>query len=562
MADSGAPRAGIYIRVSTDEQAEHGYSLAEQRRGNDAYIESRGWRCAEAYEDAGYSGKTLDRPAMNRLRADLAGGTFKRVVVSALDRLSRKTADVLRLIDEFDEAGVTLVSRRESLDTSTSAGRMALTILAAVAENERENILDRTRSGIRGRVAEGKPWGSDPAYGYEWGENGHWRINTAEAEVVRRIMREYVAEGGTLHGIARRLDAGGVPSRRGGKWAGPTLRKIIQGRAILGEFSYGDKWHRGQHEAIVSEQEWLAAQVVAERGQKYSVRGAGRIANGHLFAKGMPRCSDCGSAMLPRKRRDHQDTYVCAKRKQGGVGACAMPVLRRSDVDGRAFAELVEWRIDFDATFAGAVERVGKRAAEVDGYIADAERSLSKAREARERVERDYTGGGLALERYQRLAPGLEEQEHAAQAQRDRLATHRAQLDTEALGEEAFVQRFRDLADTLGGDVREAAGSGDVAKLRACVDQLFSEVVAGVDPHGYTPTRRLRNGGRSGVGGRIRWEMQTEGATPVWLDFRLRPDVLAQSDVDADGPRVALALGENQSTNVAPLRRSHARSSR
>jgi hypothetical protein len=147
---------------------------------------------------------------------------------------------------------------------------------------------------------------------------------------------------------------------------------------------------RGQHDPIISEQEWLAAQVVAERGKKYSTKGAGRIANGHLFAKGMLRCSRCGSAMLPRKRKGYTETYVCAKRKQGGIEACSMPVLRRADVDVGAFAELVEWRIDFDAAFAGAVERVGKRAAEVNGYIADAERSLSKAQEARERVEHDY----------------------------------------------------------------------------------------------------------------------------------------------------------------------------
>jgi hypothetical protein len=108
-----------------------------------------------------------------------------------------------------------------------------------------------------------------------------------------------------------------------------------------------------------------------------------------------------------------------------------------------------------------------------------------------------------------------------------------------------------------GGDLDH-----DRTSLRAAVDQLFSEVVVSVDPDGYTPTRRLRNGGRSGVGGQIRWEAQVLGNSPVALDFRLRLDVLAQSDVDADGPQVALALGENQSTSVAPLRRNHARSSR
>ena len=160
----------LYARVSTDAQAEEGYSIDIQGERLEAYCNLKGYESFEHYIDGGYSGSNLNRPSMQRLIQDCKDKKIDRVVVYKLDRLSRSQKDTLYLIEEvFLPHGVDFVSINESFDTSTPFGRAVIGILSVFAQLERENIRERTRAGMLGRVRDGYwPGGGRVPFGYDY----------------------------------------------------------------------------------------------------------------------------------------------------------------------------------------------------------------------------------------------------------------------------------------------------------------------------------------------------------------------------------------------------------
>lgn len=157
----------IYLRVSTEEQAANGVSLAMQRDLCEKYVELHDLPTdTMIYEDEGKSAATLDRPRLDRLRSDLTGGIIKHVVVFKLDRLTRKVGDLCTLLGEFEQYGAALHGVRDKLDTGTASGRLVLHIMGAVAEWERDTIADRTRSGLAHIRGQGFHIGAPP-YGWD-----------------------------------------------------------------------------------------------------------------------------------------------------------------------------------------------------------------------------------------------------------------------------------------------------------------------------------------------------------------------------------------------------------
>lgn len=219
-------RAAIYLRVSTEEQATNGYGLDVQRERCTAMATVKGWSIVGAYTDAGISG-TLDAAERRGLAALLVAaeaGELDAVIVLALDRLGRKARLVLELVERLTEVGVTVVSCKEQLDTSTPQGQFVLTLFAALAQLERDTIIERTTAGRnqRGKV-DGERGGRLP-YGYV-------RLATAvaadqgAATVVRRIFA-LRGQGLTLRAIAAQLE--GTPAPRGGStWFAGTIREIL-----------------------------------------------------------------------------------------------------------------------------------------------------------------------------------------------------------------------------------------------------------------------------------------------------------------------------------------------
>lgn len=225
--------AAIYTRVSTTEQAETGYGLASQLEKCKAMATVKGWHVVKHYSDD-VSGTKSDREGLNELLMDSCSKKFDAVIVAALDRLGRSTKLVLNLVERLDACGVEIVSVKESLDTSTPTGNFVLTILAAIAQLERDNIVARTTDGrdARGKI-DGEKGGRMPL-GYQragTGEknNGEVVVNEKWAKVVRRIFA-LRAEGQTMRGICTALNETGQTTKRGSQWTPRSVKVILDNR--------------------------------------------------------------------------------------------------------------------------------------------------------------------------------------------------------------------------------------------------------------------------------------------------------------------------------------------
>lgn len=208
-----------YIRVSTDEQATQGVSLAAQAEKLRAYASLYDLDLVDVIEDAGQSAKTLQRPGIQKALEMLRTGSAQGLLVAKLDRLTRSVADMAAMITEYfgDRArvGASLLSVSDQIDTRTAAGRLVLNILASVSQWEREAIGERTRTAMAHMKAQGVKFGG-PALG-----------ETADEQATLARICELRDEALSLRQIVARLDAEGYKTKRGGRWAPETLRKVL-----------------------------------------------------------------------------------------------------------------------------------------------------------------------------------------------------------------------------------------------------------------------------------------------------------------------------------------------
>ena len=421
------------IRVSTGRQAEEGHSLEQQEHRLREYASRDDDLPVVVYREEGVSGASDHRPQRERLLADLERGD--RVAVTSLDRLGRSTRDLLATFDLIEKRGATLVSLREAIDTSTAAGRLLRTILAAVAEFERELGRERTSAGIAGHARRGRSWGP-PAYGLRRDGSGlEW--DPAERATLERIfgMRE---RGLSKSAIAAELTRD-TPTRNGARaWAPAVVAKILAGRQVLGEFPFGDEWHQGGHDPIMSEERWQAVQALDEQSRKFAPGGrSGRMSERHLFQRGMLRC-ECGEAMLPRSGRDRADHYVCRAHKLDST-SCPMPPLRRDTIDEVAVAMFEEISLDVEATRDHVVRHLDARVRETQERRDRAAREVIELEAQADRLDRDYRSGVLPADVYARLVTAITEERTAAEAEHERAVAQveqgtrtRASVDAES----------------------------------------------------------------------------------------------------------------------------------
>lgn len=251
-------RAALYIRVSTQEQAQEGYSIGEQRERLIAYCKAHDWAIADIYVDGGYSGGNLSRPAIQKLMSETA--KFDVVLVYKLDRLSRSQRDTLYLIEDvFLPNTVDFVSMQESFDTSSPFGKAMIGLLAVFAQLEREQIKERTRMGRLARAKSGLYRGGGHApIGYNY-QNGKLVINPYEAEQVRKIFKWYL-DGASLTWIAERLRAEGYTNRYGSWASWSNIKNTLVNAVYTGRMQYGGVIVENAHDAIIGDEQFKAVQ--------------------------------------------------------------------------------------------------------------------------------------------------------------------------------------------------------------------------------------------------------------------------------------------------------------
>jgi DNA invertase Pin-like site-specific DNA recombinase len=274
-------RCAIYTRKSSEEGLDQAFnSLDAQREACAAYVESQrheGWKLLPThYDDGGYSGGNLERPALQQLLADVAEGKIDLIVVYKVDRLTRSLSDFAKLVEQLDAKNVSFVSVTQAFNTTTSMGRLTLNVLLSFAQFEREVTGERIRDKIAASKKKGMWMGGMIPLGYDVVDR-KLVVNEAEAEQVRTIYRRYLKLGGVAK-LADVLKAEGFRTRvrtaRGGTTYGGcspsngALFKILTNPIYRGEVRHRDTRYPGQHEAIVPENLWNAAQVLREKTRR------------------------------------------------------------------------------------------------------------------------------------------------------------------------------------------------------------------------------------------------------------------------------------------------------
>ncbi len=218
-------RVIAYCRVSTDEQASTGVSLAAQETKLRAYCMAMDLDLVRVECDAGASAKTLDRPALQRALAALDANEADALVVVKLDRLTRSVRDLADLLENYFSADHGLISLGESVDTRTAAGRLVLNVMTSVAQWEREAIGERTSTALQHMKTQGKRVGAVP-YGYQLAEDGETLVQHPLETIHRQCARDLRAQGLSLRAVSERLAGVGVFSRSGKPFAPEQIARM------------------------------------------------------------------------------------------------------------------------------------------------------------------------------------------------------------------------------------------------------------------------------------------------------------------------------------------------
>lgn len=301
-------RAALYIRVSTLEQAQEGYSVGEQRERLIAYCKAQDWLIADIYVDGGYTGSNLNRPGIQKLMSETE--KFDVVLVYKLDRLSRSQRDTLYLIEEiFRPNKVDFVSMQESFDTSSPFGKAMIGLLAVFAQLEREQIKERTWMG---RVARAKTGlhhgGGNIPIGYDY-EDGKLIVNPYEAEQVRKIYEWYLS-GSSLKAITDKLQDAGYTNKYSSYNSWSSVRNILENETYIGRLHFGDVAVDHAHEAIITEEQFNAAQIL--RGKRREQFGSHAFQSKHVLT-GLLFCGHCGGRYYLRNTGKYS-YYACYSR--------------------------------------------------------------------------------------------------------------------------------------------------------------------------------------------------------------------------------------------------------
>lgn len=343
-------KIGLYVRVSTQEQATNGYSLDEQIDRLTKFCDAMNWENTKVYKDAGFSGGNLNRPALQELIKDIPH--INKVVVYKLDRLSRSQKDTLYLIEDvFLKNGVDFVSMSENFDTSSSFGRAMIGILSVFAQLEREQIKERMTMGKYARAKQGNYNSSKSPIGYDY-IDGQLVTNAYEKALIQRMFTEYSA-GKSPKKIAECFNSEGLYHKYG-KWQSSTVRSLLTSKIYLGLTHYHDDWYQGTHEAFISEDLYNSVQRIINRKTEEHLKYNRRFGKANSFLGGFLYCGKCGakySKITYKSNNTFYPYYVCNSRSKKTPhlvkdGSCRNKNWRMAELDGIIFNEIRKLSIE------------------------------------------------------------------------------------------------------------------------------------------------------------------------------------------------------------------------
>lgn len=413
----------LYLRVSTEMQVD-GYSLEAQKNCLKKFAEREELVIAGVYEDAGKSGKSIEgRPAFRRMLSDIESGAgIDYVMVYKLSRFGRNAADILNSLELLQTYDVNLICIEEGIDSSQTSGKLLISVLSAVAEIERENILEQTMNGRREKARQGK-WNGGPApYGYMI-KDEILSINEEEAEIVRTIYDKYVNTRLGYSGIAKYFNLQGIkktPRKESDieEFSAHFIQLLIDNPVYCGKIAYGRRSKErvkgkkneyklvkqkeyclvdGQHEGIISEELWQKAQEKRlASGIKYSSKLGKERA--HLLT-GIIKCPKCGCGMYAnrvcwtKKDGTYKEVmyYSCSRNKQSRGRHCDYSAnLKKTDIEPLV-VEVIKKLVQ-DEEFAVEIKRrigVQVDTDKIDTELFNYENKLKEVEANKSRLERE-----------------------------------------------------------------------------------------------------------------------------------------------------------------------------
>lgn len=442
-------RCAIYTRKSTTMGLEQDFnSLDAQHEACAAYVRRQpGWTLVEqTYSDGGFTGANIERPAFQRLLADVAAGKIDVVVVYKVDRLSRSLLDFAKVMERFNAGGASFVSVTQNFSTADAMGRLTLNMLMSFAEFEREMIAERTRDKIAMSRRKGKWTGGPVPFGYS-AKDKRLVINEAEAAIVREafalfLQHRRIFAVATSLNDRRQLPRGmaGRPAKHGLRWTKDSMRRLLRSPIYVGQMMYGDELYPGEHPRLVDETTFRRAQRILEGGER-ELRFNGL--NPEYVLRGLLRCGQCGDPMTPastRKGNKQWRYYRCSTRDKHGNSMCRAKPLPAAAIEGFVIERIAEATQDgslaaevkalLDARIKQRREDIAKLRSELPAVVADAAANAARHSEDLQKFEgraRELIEKKLRTESDRLLAA----ERQLAESERDLLDLHEASIEAD-----------------------------------------------------------------------------------------------------------------------------------
>lgn len=420
----------LYIRVSTTDQADEGYSVGEQEARLRSYCQAYGYIINAVHIDPGFSGATLERPGIKNVIKDVRSGKCKKVIVWKLDRLSRSQKDTLVLLEDvFLANNCNFVSLTENFDTSTPLGRCIVGILSAFAQMERENLKIRTAMGRVARIKQGHFHGSHAPVGYKFiaGSND-LIVDQYAAKLVREVFQRFLA-GQSINSISKyMIETYGDNLYDWGR--NTAIRRILGNPVYMGRVTHGEEIFQGLHEPLISETDWYLVAAMLEHNKKmdkrtYAYKAAGRTAD--YLLTGLLFCGDCGARMHGRKVSGSSPTvkrkYICHS-----VARTSEAMIKSDRCTNRLHPYTVE---ELEAIIIGEIIKLALDRSYFDEMVAELQETnpdeMAAYEERLEEIERQmnrlltlFQSGIIELSEIQDRVSDLKEEKEKIQAEMER----------------------------------------------------------------------------------------------------------------------------------------------